>query len=62
MKYRHPLALLAAFVTTAALAAGPAPEATTAANPLGGKGAQAKAASGQARQITWEELARDYEL
>ena len=52
----HPFALLAAFVTTAALAAGPAPEATTAANPLGGKGAQAKAASGQARQITWEEL------
>ncbi|MFT4265790.1 MAG: DUF3299 domain-containing protein [Xenophilus sp.] len=58
----HPLALLAAFAATAALAAGPAPEATTAANPLGGKGASAKAGTGQARQITWEELVpRDWD-
>jgi len=56
MKYRHPLALLAALAAASALAAGPAPEATTATNPLGGKGASAKAAGGQARQITWEEL------
>jgi hypothetical protein len=42
-----------------AWAAEPAPTDTTAANPLGGKTAApaaAKAAPGQARQITWEEL------
>ncbi|WP_225785030.1 DUF3299 domain-containing protein [Xenophilus sp. Marseille-Q4582] len=47
--------LLAALLAGPALAAGPAPAATTAANPLGGKGTSAKPASG-ARQITWEEL------
>ena len=40
----------------AAFAAGPAPEATTAANPLGGKAASAAAAAGQPRLIAWEEL------
>lgn len=48
-------ALLGTAVATAALAAGPAPEATTATNPLGGKGASAKPSTGP-RQITWEEL------
>lgn len=48
-------ALLGTAVAAAAFAAGPAPEATTATNPLGGKGASAKAATGP-RQITWEEL------
>ena len=40
-----------------AFAAGPAPEATTATNPLGGKApASAEAAAGQAREISWAEL------
>lgn len=47
--------VLAALLAGPAFAAGPAPAATTATNPLGGKGASAKPASG-ARQITWEEL------
>ena len=47
--------LLAALLVGPSFAAGPAPAATTASNPLGGKGASAKPASG-ARQITWEEL------
>ncbi|MDI3382967.1 DUF3299 domain-containing protein [Xenophilus aerolatus] len=51
-------ALLGTTVAAAALAAGPAPEATTATNPLGGKGASAKTADAAKgpRQITWEEL------
>jgi len=48
------LALCAAAVT--AYAADPAPQATTATNPLGGKSAAAKAAPGQPRLIAWEEL------
>ena len=40
----------------AAFAAGPAPEATTATSPLGGKAAAAPAATGQPRLIAWEEL------
>ncbi|CAN5250170.1 hypothetical protein BH10PSE18_BH10PSE18_05540 [soil metagenome] len=40
----------------AAFAAGPAPEATTATNPLGGKGTAAKATPGQVREISWAEL------
>lgn len=48
--------LAAAFVMTAAQAAGPAPEATTATNPLGGKSSvPAKPAAGP-KQITWMEL------
>ena len=50
--------LLTAALGGAAQAAGPAPDQTTAINPLGGKsgkGASAKPAGG-ARQITWEEL------
>lgn len=51
-------ALLGTTVAACALAAGPAPEATTATNPLGGKGASAKTADAAKgpRQITWEEL------
>jgi hypothetical protein len=42
---------------TAALAAGPAPQATSATNPLGGKPATAvQATPGQAREIAWAEL------
>ncbi|NDZ12414.1 DUF3299 domain-containing protein [Variovorax sp. WS11] len=48
------LALCAAAVT--AYAADPAPQATTATHPLGGKSAAAKPAPGQARLIAWEEL------
>lgn len=45
-------------VAAAAFAAGPAPEATTATNPLGGKPATAepKATAGQPRTIAWDEL------
>lgn len=51
------IALLAAALSAAALAAGPAPAATTASNPLGGKAAPAAAATpGQPRLISWEEL------
>jgi hypothetical protein len=48
------LALCAAAMT--AYAADPAPKATTATNPLGGKSAAAKPAPGQPRLIAWEEL------
>lgn len=48
-------AVIGTAVAATALAAGPAPEATTATNPLGGKGASSKPATGP-RQITWEEL------
>ena len=55
------LALLGTAFAAAALAAGPAPEATTATNPLGGKGASAKPGAGP-RQITWDELVpRDWD-
>jgi hypothetical protein len=50
------LALGASLLSLGALAADPAPKDTTASNPLGGKGAAAKAATGQPRQISWEEL------
>ena len=40
----------------AAFAADPAPQATSPTNPLGGKAAAAKAAPGQPRLISWEEL------
>ena len=39
-----------------ALAADPAPQATSPTQPLGGKAAQAKATPGQPRLISWEEL------
>ena len=48
------LALCAAAVT--AYAADPAPQSTSATNPLGGKNAAAKPAPGQPRLIAWEEL------
>ena len=47
--------LLLALLFAGAAAAQPAPPATSATNPLGGKAAP-KAAPGQPRQITWEEL------
>ncbi len=50
------LALSLAVFAGAALAAEPAPQATSPTNPLGGKTTEAKAAPGQPRLITWEEL------
>ena len=57
MTLRLPLlALLSASIAAGALAAGPAPQATSPSQPLGGKAAQAKPVAGQPRLITWEEL------
>ena len=53
---RFALLMAGASLAAAAWAAEPAPRDTTAANPLGGKAAAAKAAPGQPRLITWEEL------
>ena len=54
---RSSLALACAGFLGTAFAAGPAPEATTATNPLGGKAPiTAKAPAGQAREISWAEL------
>jgi hypothetical protein len=52
------LTLGGSFFAAGACAAEPAPKDTTASNPLGGKAATAaaKAAPGQPRQISWEEL------
>jgi hypothetical protein len=55
MKLAH-LTLLAALCSAGVLAAEPAPQATSAANPLGGKVSDARAAPGQPRQISWNEL------
>jgi len=53
----RPLLLLLSFAIAGnALAAGPAPQATSPTQPLGGKVAEAKAVPGQPRVITWEEL------
>jgi len=49
-------ALLAAAWTCSAIAAGPAPAATSPSNPLGGKAVEARAVAGQPRLISWEEL------
>ncbi|VTU34525.1 DUF3299 domain-containing protein [Variovorax sp. PBL-E5] len=57
MTLRLPLAAFAAAVFAAsAFAADPAPQATSPANPIGGKAAAAKAAPGEPRLIAWEEL------
>ena len=56
---RLSMLIAGAGLAAAAWAAEPAPKDTTAANPLGGKASPAaasKAAPGQPRQITWEEL------
>ncbi len=53
---RSGAALACIAMAASAFAAGPAPEATTATHPLGGKGAAAKPAPGQAREISWAEL------
>ena len=50
------LPLMSFTIAASALAAGPAPQATSPTQPLGGKVADAKAAPGQPRLITWEEL------
>lgn len=48
--------LLSLAMAGSALAAGPAPQATSPTQPLGGKAAEAKAVPGQPRLISWEEL------
>lgn len=48
--------LICSIGVAVAHAAEPAPQATTATNPLGGKTAAASAVPGQPRLITWEEL------
>lgn len=54
---RPPLfTLLSLVVAGSALAAGPAPQATSPTQPLGGKAAEAKPVPGQPRLIGWEEL------
>ncbi len=56
--------IVGACAMTAAFAAGPAPQATSASNPLGGKAAPpaVKATPGQAREISWAELVpRDWD-
>ncbi|MDM0070420.1 DUF3299 domain-containing protein [Variovorax sp. J31P207] len=50
------LSLLSFTIASSALAAGPAPQATSPTQPLGGKVADTKAVPGQPRLITWEEL------
>lgn len=51
------IALAAALLAAGAWAAGPAPQATSPTQPLGGKAASvAKSAAGQPRTIGWEEL------
>ena len=50
------LTLLSLVVAGTAFAAGPAPQATSPTQPLGGKAAEAKPAPGQPRLISWEEL------
>jgi hypothetical protein len=50
------LPLMSFTIAASALAAGPAPQATSPTQPLGGKVADTKAAPGQPRVITWEEL------
>ncbi len=51
------IALACTAAVASALAAGPAPQATSASNPLGGKAEPAaRAAPGQAREISWAEL------
>jgi len=50
------LPLMSFAIAASAFAAGPAPQATSPTQPLGGKVADAKAAPGQPRLITWEEL------
>jgi hypothetical protein len=50
------LPLMSFAIAASAFAAGPAPQATSPTQPLGGKVADAKAAPGQPRVITWEEL------
>ena len=56
MKTLHPLLLALCAATLAAHAADPAPQSTSATQPLGGKSAAAKPAPGQPRLIAWEEL------
>lgn len=57
MTLRPLLSTLAAVaIAGAALAAEPAPQATSPTQPLGGKAADAKAVPGQPRLISWEEL------
>jgi hypothetical protein len=55
-KMLRPLLLALSVATAAAYAADPAPQDTTATNPLGGKATAAKPAPGQPRLISWEEL------
>ncbi|OUM03528.1 DUF3299 domain-containing protein [Variovorax sp. JS1663] len=55
-KMLRPLLLALSVATAVAYAADPAPQDTTATNPLGGKAAAAKPAPGQPRLISWEEL------
>jgi len=50
------LSLLSFTIAGSALAAGPAPQATSPTQPLGGKVADTRAVPGQPRVITWEEL------
>jgi hypothetical protein len=50
------LPLMSFAIAASAFAAGPAPQATSPTQPLGGKVADTKAAPGQPRVITWEEL------
>jgi len=58
MTLRLPVSfLLAVVIAGSALAAEPSPQATSPTNPLGGKPADAKAAPGQPRVISWEEPA-----
>lgn len=55
-KMLRPLLLALCAAATQAYAADPAPPATSATNPLGGKTDAAKPAPGQPRLIAWEEL------
>ena len=55
-KMLRPLLLALSVAAAAAYAADPAPQDTTATNPLGGKATAAKPAPGQPRLISWEEL------
>ena len=50
------LPLMSFTIAASALAAGPAPQATSPTQPLGGKVADTRAVPGQPRVITWEEL------
>jgi uncharacterized protein len=55
-KTLRPLLLALCAAASAAYAADPAPQSTSATNPLGGKNAATKPAPGQPRLIAWEEL------